>query len=250
MGSVMFSMAMLAPPEAGDPYFREREALPPRVGRIVLSQIGPVVVFTPANVFRAYLMSYLRAFLPLANYEFRIGPAPSLTDQLIDRALAAMPYPESEFGIENPWWPPCKRTPWVGSRHRMDALYGRDFNVENVSPARARRDRRPVRAAVDRHGVAGDPFRALGRHHQPCRPQCLRDPPQPARALEGEHGRRCRFTAIDNGLYDVATLARMDKLFKEDLGLDYTPQAFTGSGIRTASSASGPAKSSRRWRCS
>ena len=78
------------------------------------------------------MMSYLRAFLPLTNYEFRIGPAPSLTDQLIDRALAAMPYPESEFDIENPWWP-CKRTPWVGSRHRMDALYVRDFNVENMS---------------------------------------------------------------------------------------------------------------------
>ena len=81
----MFSMALLAPPEPGDPFFREREAMPARVGKVVLSQIGPVVVFTPANIFRAYLMSYLRDFLPLANYEFRIGPAPSLTDQLIDR---------------------------------------------------------------------------------------------------------------------------------------------------------------------
>src|SRR4030095_7526020 len=69
MGSVMFSMAMLAPPEEGDPYFREREALPDRVRRVVLSQIGPVVVFTPANVFRAYLMRYLHAFLPVPNYD-------------------------------------------------------------------------------------------------------------------------------------------------------------------------------------
>ena len=183
MGSVMFSMAMLAPPESGDLFFSEREALPARIGRIVLSQIGPVVVFTPANIFRAYLMSYLRAFLPLANYEFRIGPAPSLTDQLIDRVLAAMPYPEDEFDIENPWWPPCKRTPWVGSRHRMDALYGRDFNVENVSARTLARDRRPVRPAVDGHGRAGDPFRAARRHHQSRGPQCLRHPAQPARAL-------------------------------------------------------------------
>ena len=107
MGSVMFSMALLARPGSGDAYFRERDALPARIGRVVLSQIGPVVVFTPANIFRAYMMSYLRAFLPLANYEFRIGPAPSLTDQLIDRSLAAMPYPEDEFDIENPWWPPA-----------------------------------------------------------------------------------------------------------------------------------------------
>ena len=129
MGSAMFGMALLAPPEPGDAFFREREALPARIGRVALSQIGPVVVFTPDNVFRAYLMSYLRAFLPLADYEFRIGPAPSLTDQLIDRALATLPYPEEEFDVENPPWPPWRRTPWVGSRHRMDALYGRDFNV-------------------------------------------------------------------------------------------------------------------------
>ncbi len=37
MGSVMFSMALLAPPEPGDPFFREREALPDarRPGRAV-----------------------------------------------------------------------------------------------------------------------------------------------------------------------------------------------------------------------
>ena len=228
MGSVMFSMALLAPPEEGDPYFREREALPRRVDRVVLSQIGPVVVFTPDNVFRAYLMSYLRAFLPLANYEFRVGPAPSLTDQLIDRALASMPYPEREFGIENPWWPPCTRTPWVGSRHRMDALYGRDFNVENVSPG--------VLDAIDelfgplstdtvsqaihfaRLGVITN---RAGRNVFVTRKNLLeRWKRHPTLSIHG----------TENGLYDVATLARMNKLFKEDLGLDFTPHEFPGIG--------------------
>ena len=87
MGSVMFSMALLARPASGDTFYNEREALPARIGKVVLSQIGPVVVFTPANIFRAYMMSYLRAFLPLANYEFRIGPAPSL-DRPVDRSRA------------------------------------------------------------------------------------------------------------------------------------------------------------------
>jgi len=220
MGSVMFSMALLAPPEAGDPYFREREALPARVGKVVLSQIGPVVVFTPDNVFRAYLMSYLRNFLPLANYEFRIGPAPSLTDQLIDRFLAAMPYPENEFDIENPWWPFCKRTPWVGSRHRMDALYGRDFNVENVHG-------RVLDAIDDLFGPLstdtvsqaihfarlGVLTNRAGRNVFVTRRNLLErwTRERPTLSLHGK----------ENGLYHVSTLARMTKLFKTDLDMSY-----------------------------
>ena len=229
MGSVMFSMAMLAPPESGDPYFRERHELPLRVGKVVLSQIGPVVVFTPANVLRAYVMSYLRNFLPLGNYEFRIGPAPSLGDQLIDRALATMPYPDKEFGIENPWFPPCKRTPWVGSRHRMDALYGRDFNVDNMHPR--------VLVAIDdlfgplstdtvsqaihfaRLGVITN---YAGRNIFATRRNLLDrwGKTRPTLSIHGEF----------NGLYDVATLARMSKLFSTDLGMNFTPHELPGMG--------------------
>ena len=229
MGSVMFSMALLAPPEPGDPYYRERHELPLRVGKVVLSQIGPVVVFTPANVLRAYLMSYLRNFLPLANYEFRIGPAPSLADQLIDRALATMPYPDKEFGIENPWFPPCKRTPWVGSRHRMDALYGRDFNVDNMSPR--------VLAVIDdlfgplstdtvsqaihfaRLGVITN---YAGRNVFATRRNLLErwGKTRPTLSIHGQF----------NGLYDVSTLARMNKLFKTDLGLNFKPHQLDGMG--------------------
>ena len=229
MGSVMFSMAMLAPPESGDPYFRERHELPLRVGKVVLSQIGPVVVFTPANVLRAYLMSYVRNFLPLASYEFRIGPAPSLGDQLIDRALATMPYPVQEFGIENPWFPPCKRTPWVGSRHRMDALYGRDFNVDNMSP-------RVLDAIDDLFGPLSTDtvsqaihFARLGvitnyagRNVFATRRNLLErwGTTRPTLSIHGEF----------NGLYDVATLARMNRLFAIDLGMNFTPHELKGMG--------------------
>jgi hypothetical protein len=229
MGSVMFSMALLAPPASGDLFFREREELPARIGKVVLSQIGPVVVFTPANIFRAYMMSYLRAFLPLANYEFRIGPAPSLTDQLIDRVLAAMPYPENEFDIENPWWQPCKRTPWVGSRHRMDALYGRDFNVENLS-------KRTLHAIDDLFGPLSTDTVAqaihfarlgvitnrAGRNVFVTR-RNLRERWTPKRPTLSIHG-------VDNGLYDISTLARMTKLFKHDMGMAYDAIPFEGIG--------------------
>ncbi len=49
------------------------------------------------------------------------------------RLLSTLPYPVEEFDIENPVWP-TKRTPWTRTRHRMDALYGRDFNVANMEP--------------------------------------------------------------------------------------------------------------------
>ena len=44
-----------------------------------------------------------------------------------------MPYPDEDFDIENPR-APWKRTPWVGTRHRMDAWFGRTFNSSNIDP--------------------------------------------------------------------------------------------------------------------
>ena len=233
MGSAMFSMALLAPPASGDAFFRERDALPGIIHRVVLSQIGPVVVFSPANIFRAYLMSYLRNFLPLANYEFRVGPDPSLTDQLIDRFLAAMPYPEKEFSLENPFWPPWRRTPFVGTRHRMDALYGRDFNLENI-------DDRVLDYVDDLFGPLSIDtvsqainFARLevitsraGRNEYVSRDNFLRrwrvdDKDIPTLSIHGS----------DNGLADVATLARMRKLLVDDLGFEnYETHAFADFG--------------------
>jgi choline dehydrogenase-like flavoprotein/alpha-beta hydrolase superfamily lysophospholipase len=140
MGAVMFSMAALA--DASDinwrytPEQRPRvlellSALPGRIRRVAFSQVGPLVVFSPANRFRAYATRYLRELLP-GEYSFNPPDPPSLADQMLDRVLSTLPYPEEEFDYENPKWP-CKRTPWTRTRHRMDALYGRDFNVRNMS---------------------------------------------------------------------------------------------------------------------
>jgi cholesterol oxidase len=53
---------------------------------------------------------------------------------LLDRLLSTVPYATpGEFQLENPFWPPGVRTPWVGVRHRMDALYGVTFKLKNLS---------------------------------------------------------------------------------------------------------------------
>lgn len=133
MGSVMFSMAVLGSPKTGEPFFAQRLALPERIRRVVLSQVGPVMRFSADNALRAYVMSYLRHFIPRSGYEFRPSDDPSLAEQLLDRLLATLPYPIEEFETENPRWAFWRRTPFVGTRHRMDALYGRDFSINNLS---------------------------------------------------------------------------------------------------------------------
>lgn len=136
MGAAMFSMAVLHAAEPrlpGETFLQEqaRHDLSGIVRRVAFTQVGPLVVFTPMNVFRGYVARQLLEFLP-DNYTFRPGPDASLADSLLDRLLSTVPYPKQEFDIENPPWPPWRRTPWVRTRHRMDALYGRDFNVTNL----------------------------------------------------------------------------------------------------------------------
>src|SRR5690606_18003010 len=95
------------------------------------SQVGPMVVFTAANIFRGYAVGYVQQIAGNKTFEFM--PPGDLTSQLLDRLLATAPYPDEEFDYETPA-KPCARTPWVGTRHRMDAWFGRTFNVKNVAP--------------------------------------------------------------------------------------------------------------------
>ncbi|MGE6784271.1 alpha/beta fold hydrolase [Ensifer adhaerens] len=119
MGTMVFSIAAL------------EGKITDLVDRVAFTQVGPLVVFTPANIFRAYVVRYLLGFLP-DSYSFN-PETPTLADDLWDRVLSTLPYPVEEFDVENPVWP-WKRTPWTRTRHRMDALYGRDFNVANMEP--------------------------------------------------------------------------------------------------------------------
>jgi choline dehydrogenase-like flavoprotein/pimeloyl-ACP methyl ester carboxylesterase len=130
MGAAMLSMAVLKEPERGDPLFDVRAKLPGLLGRVVLSQVGPVVQFTPINVLRADVLKYIRRFIAGATYDFRVKDSPSLAEQLLDRFLSSLRYPKEELEIENPL---IGRTRFAGTRHRIDALYGRAFSLANMS---------------------------------------------------------------------------------------------------------------------
>ncbi len=127
MGSVMLWMGLLGPDD---------DALLGKIRRLCMSQVAPIVYLSPGSVLRSFVMRYAQHLLPMGAYRFRRidddKAPPELVDQLFDRLLAALPYPTREFDIENPWCPPWKRTRWVGSRHRMDALYGHAMNIEHL----------------------------------------------------------------------------------------------------------------------
>ncbi len=106
----------------------------PTVRTSVLSQKGPLLRYTEANVFRAYIMGALRRWLIPEGYRFKARARPTVTDQLLDRLLSSLPYPDADYDAENPLLP-WKRTHWTTSRHRMDALYARDFAAGNLSEA-------------------------------------------------------------------------------------------------------------------
>lgn len=150
MGAVMLSMALLSAektPEEIEALLRtrdgstprpdrfrcERAALRERIRRIVLSQNGPVMVMSQQNIFRGYVMSYLEQLFGPLRYDFRPEPGQGLGTELVDRLLGSMPYPDEELRRENPGLLPLCSTEYVGTRHRMDALYGRTFSLENLS---------------------------------------------------------------------------------------------------------------------
>lgn len=127
MGAAMLSMSVLGDDAAPIERDRMRDA----IRSVILTQVGPAVVFSPANIFRAYLLGFLKHFLDLDRFDFRVNNSGRLGEQLIDRALNLLPYPEAEFYRENPLLP-WQRAEFVAIRHRMDALYGRDFSLTNV----------------------------------------------------------------------------------------------------------------------
>ncbi len=231
MGSAMLSMAVLAPPQPGERFFGERDALPRRIRRAVLSQIGPHVVMSPANIFRGYAMSYLRHFLPLARYDFRVPEDPGLAGQLMDRLLATLPYPEAEFRIENPWQP-WKRTPFVGTRHRMDALYGRDFSLADKN-RRQLLSNDVLEHIDDLFGPLSIETVAQAIHF--ARDQMITDGAGKGYPRRERFRQRWTFPTLslhgkENGLADFATLGRMERLARDDGHVKLETHLFEGFG--------------------
>ncbi len=148
IGAVMLSMALLGDADMVSRWYgadlaqgwnrsprwdAERNGLAANLGRIVLSQKGPVLVYSDDNVLRAYFMRMLRRVVLPDDYQFHIPAEQNAADALMDRLFCTLPYPEAEFVRENPLLPPWRRALWAGFRHRMDALYARDFSLEHVS---------------------------------------------------------------------------------------------------------------------
>jgi pimeloyl-ACP methyl ester carboxylesterase len=230
MGSAMLGMAVLAPPGPGDDR-HERQALPGRIRKAALSQIAPVVVFSPANVFRGYAMSYLKRFLPFEKYQFRVRANPGLADQLIDRLLATLPYPPQEFDLENPIWP-WRRTPFVGTRHRMDALYGRDFNLAD-DDGEPLLDDEVLDAIDDLFGPLSIETVSQAIHF--ARAQVITNRIGRNEYVLRRNLARWTFPTLSvhgakNGLSDPATLARFERTFQEEAGIQIRIREFPGFG--------------------
>jgi choline dehydrogenase-like flavoprotein len=133
MGSAVVAMALLD----------EGNTVRPLVRRWVLSQVGPAMVMSPANMLRAHLMRYLLGAMPRLRYGIGSDEGlPGMGGGVLDRLLATLPYlgegAGCEFDIENPL---IGKRPWVRTRHRLDALVGRVFD--------ARRMTKPVLEHID-----------------------------------------------------------------------------------------------------
>lgn len=106
----------------------------PVVRKVILSQKGPVLRYTDDNILRAFMLQSMRRWLMRGDYQFQPSDPPGVAEQLMDRLLASIPYPDAEYDLENPFLFPL-HVPWAATRHRMDALYGRAFDARNMSPA-------------------------------------------------------------------------------------------------------------------
>lgn len=146
MGSAMLWMGLLAPDlRAIEQHpvalaaMRKLQGMdgPGLIHKLCMSQVNPIVHFSETNLLRAFVLRYVRQFLPLRPYHFTRPDKESLNDRLlsdaVDLLLATLPYPESEWDKENPNCPPWLTTPWARTRRRMDMLYGRTFNLKSMS---------------------------------------------------------------------------------------------------------------------
>lgn len=242
IGAVMLSMALLVDPlEQPSPYDRvdvadggarprrywpQVAALKESIGKIVLSQKGPMLVYTDDNVLRAYFMRVLRRAILPEDYQFLVPDRQGVVGSLMDRLLATLPYPAEEFRRENPLLP-WKRAPWAGFRHRMDALYARDFSVGNISdetlgaiqdlfgPLNLDTVSQAIHFA--RHNTATDGSgRAIDTLGATLRQRW------PANGTLAIHG-------VDNGLADVQTLAVLERQMRH-AGVPVRVQPIPGYG--------------------
>lgn len=232
IGAVMLGMALLGTPlpeRPGQPrhaFPRQLAALRGNIRRIVLSQKGPVVVYCDDNVLRAYFMRVLRRAILPEDYQFRSEAKPGAATLLMDRLLATLPYPDDEYDRENPGLP-WLRAPWAGFRHRMDALYARDFSLSNV-------DGRTLAAIEDLFGPLNLDTVAQAIHF--ARLNTITDPAGQPYDTSGAHlaarwprGGTLSLHGADNGLVDVRTVEALGSQMRH-AGVPFDARVVAGYG--------------------
>lgn len=120
IGSAMFCMAVLQ-----DDHLHEK------IGRVVLSQVGPLLRLSPFNRLRGFLASFLQQFLGVDSFDVR--PPRGAMTTMLDMLLASWPYPREDQEA-------ARAEQLVGQgrgdfrlvRHRADAIVGQTFELENV----------------------------------------------------------------------------------------------------------------------
>lgn len=140
MGAVMLSMAILQEDFEFSTYDKDgkpdlessKNIFNEHIGRIAFNQATPTVLFTAENNFRSFITTYFKELIP-ENYRFRPDKENEDDYSLFDRFLHTLPYPEAEFDLYNPRSKKKPYARYARTRHRMDALYGRTFELANLS---------------------------------------------------------------------------------------------------------------------
>ena len=223
MGAVMLSMAILSSDRSamefwtpadqglGDCLRQQRAALRQRIRAVVLSQNGPAMVMTDPNIFRTYALSFVEDVLRPHTYRFRPEPGQGAAWDLLDRLFATLPYDDAELLLENNA-KLSERLDHLGSRHRMDALYGRTFSLANLSPE-------VLRDLDDFFGPLSLDTLGQALHFSRLRTIANRN----GRNRFVNHRKLCDLWTFrtmvlhgrDNGMADVATLYRIETLLEE-----------------------------------
>jgi cholesterol oxidase len=223
MGSAMLAMTLQSTTPSGP-------QAAARIRRWVMSQFGPRMRFSPANLLRAYLISYFREALPDYRYSLKPGnEVPGAGGSFYDRFINTLPYlgegEQSEFDVENPWWQFWCRTPWVGTRHRLDALIGRTFDARQMAPdvldriddffgpINLRTMSQPIFFAQMGEVAGAQGLEPFGRNAAPL----LRHAP-----MLSLHGKT-------NGLADIET-AKLLRQWADQGGLDLTQRCYASHG--------------------
>ncbi len=134
MGATTMIIALLADNNQADAYRHsdKRQALPDKINRLITTQAGLSMFASPGSQFRSYLFDLYWRVLPMDQYQYNTDKKSNVSDSLLDRLLAVLPYKNKEFIRKNPLTP-WKVAPYTKTLHRVDALFNQLFSVSQVS---------------------------------------------------------------------------------------------------------------------